>query len=303
LRLANRDHAYEGVALKFFEHFAAIAEAIDELWDDDDGFFYDRIEMRDGELVPIKVRSMVGVLPVLASVLVDEVLIDRAETVGKAFATMLGRRGFDMSAFAEKGLVHGEPGNRQLLLGVVGIDRVKRIFDRLFAEDEFLSPYGLRAVSQAHRDHPYDLVIGEFHASIDYEPAESTTNMFGGNSNWRGPVWLPVNYLAIRQFANFQRFFGDDFKLEYPTSSGEQRTFGEIGQDLADRIIAIWLPGPDGRRPVYGGTERFQTDPAWKDNLTFNEYFHGDNGAGLGATHQTGWTALVADLILDPPGS
>ena len=140
-------------------------------------------------------------------------------------------------------------------------------------------------------------------AWIDYEPAESTTTMFGGNSNWRGPVWMPVNYLAIRQFVLYDRFFGSDFKLEYPTGSGEQKTFAEIAQDLADRIVAIWLPDADGRRPVYGDTEKLQTDPAWKDNLTFNEYFHGDNGAGLGATHQTGWTALVADLIIDPPGS
>jgi len=131
--------------------------------------------------------------------------------------------------------------------------------------------------------------------------ALTTTSMFGGNSNWRGPIWMPLNYLAIRQFVLYQEYFGDDFKLEYPTGSGQERTFGEIAQDLSDRLISIWLPGPDGRRPLYGGTERLQTDPAWKDNLFFNEYFHGDNGAGLGAAHQTGWTALVADLILRPP--
>ena len=165
----------------------------------------------------------------------------------------------------------------------------------------FLSPHGLRAVSKRYENNPYTL-DGVPGAWIDYQPAESTTTMFGGNSNWRGPIWMPVNYLAIRQFVLYQRFFGDDFKLEYPTGSGQERTFGEIAQDLADRLVAIWLPDPDGRRPVYGGTEKLQSDPAWKDNLTFNEYFHGDNGAGLGATHQTGWTALVVDLILDPPG-
>jgi hypothetical protein len=138
-------------------------------------------------------------------------------------------------------------------------------------------------------------------ATIDYEPAESSTAMFGGNSNWRGPVWLPLNYLAIRQFGIFQRFFGDDFTVEYPTGSGEQRTFGQIAQDLADRTISIWLPGADGRRAVFGDTQRLQQDPAWKDNLLFFEYFHGDDGAGLGASHQTGWTALVIDLILDRP--
>jgi hypothetical protein len=158
----------------------------------------------------------------------------------------------------------------------------------------------LRAVSKRYERNPYTL-DGVPGAWIDYEPAESTTSMFGGNSNWRGPVWMPLNYLAIRQFMIYHAFFGDGFKLEYPTGSGNELSFGEIAQDLADRILSIWLPGPDGRRPLHGGTERLQSDPAWKDNLFFNEYFHGDNGAGLGAAHQTGWTALVVDLILDPP--
>ena len=156
-------------------------------------------------------------------------------------------------------------------------------------------------MSKRYENNPYTLE-GVPGAWIDYEPAESTTTMFGGNSNWRGPVWMPLNYLAIRQLVLYHRFFGDDYKLEYPTGSGEQRTFAEIAQDLADRLVAIWLPDAEGRRPLFGGVEKLQTDPAWKGNLTFNEYFHGDNGAGLGATHQTGWTALVADLILDPPG-
>ncbi len=181
-------------------------------------------------------------------------------------------------------------------------DDLRRTLTEFFDEDAFLSPHGLRAVSKRYENNPYTLA-GVPGATIDYEPAESTTTMFGGNSNWRGPVWMPVNYLAIRQFVIYQRFFGDDFKLEYPTGSGQERTFGEIAQDLADRLVSIWLPGADGRRPVYGGIERLQADPAWRDNLLFYEYFHGDNGAGLGAMHQTGWTALVADLILDPPGS
>ena len=247
---------------------------------------------------------MVGIIPLLAVVTIDEKVLARSTAVGKQFARLLDDRGLgDVDALTDRGLLRGEPGSRHLLLGVVGVDRLSRLFEKLFDEAEFLSPYGLRALSAYHREHPYELSVEGITATIDYEPAESTTAMFGGNSNWRGPVWFPVNFLAIQQFAINQRFFGDGFTVEYPTGSGEQRTFGEIAQDLSDRIIAIWLPGPDGRRPLYGGTERLQTDPAWKDNILFNEYFHGDNGAGLGAMHQTGWTALVVDLILAPPSA
>jgi hypothetical protein len=185
---------------------------------------------------------------------------------------------------------------------VINPDDLRSTLKEFFDEAAFLSPHGLRAVSKRYQGKPYTL-DGVPGATIDYEPAESTTSMFGGNSNWRGPVWLPVNYLAIRQFVLFHQFLGDDFTLEYPTGSGQERTFAEIAQDLADRIIAIWLPDHDGHRPIYGGTQRLQEDPAWKDNLLFFEYIHGDNGAGLGAMHQTGWTALVADLILDPPAA
>jgi hypothetical protein len=199
------------------------------------------------------------------------------------------------------GRVRGLGDERTVLLSVIAPDDLRRTLAAFFDETAFLSPHGLRAVSKRYEHDPYTLE-GVPGAWIDYEPAESTTTMFGGNSNWRGPVWMPLNYVAIRQFVLYQDFFGDDFTIEYPTGSGVERTFGEIAQDLADRLVAIWLPGPDGRRPLNGGVERLQSDPAWNDNLTFNEYFHGDNGAGLGATHQTGWTALVADLILDPPG-
>ena len=190
------------------------------------------------------------------------------------------------------------------MLAVVDHDALPRVLERLGDEAEFLSPHGIRSLSAIYRGRPFEFwQAGEVASTVDYEPAESTTALFGGNSNWRGPIWMPLNYLAIRQFVIYGHFFGDDFKLEYPTGSGRDHTFGQIAQDLADRIISIWLQGPDGRRPLYGGVERLQTDPAWKDNLVFNEYFHGDNGAGLGATHQTGWTALVADLILDPPSA
>ena len=180
---------------------------------------------------------------------------------------------------------------------MVGIDRLERLFAKLFDQDEFLSPYGLRALSAYHRDHPYQLDVEGFSATIDYEPAESTTDMFGGNSNWRGPLWFPLNYLVVSALERYHRFFGDELTIEYPTGSGNQLPLDVIAADLQDRLISIFLVGPDGRRPCFGWVERLQHDPAWKDNLVFNEYFHGDNGAGLGASHQTGWTGLVADVI------
>jgi hypothetical protein len=187
-----------------------------------------------------------------------------------------------------------------VLVSVVSPDQLTRIFATLFDESAFLSPHGLRALSKRHTT-PY-AVPGLPDAVIDYQPAESRTSMYGGNSNWRGPIWFPVNYLVIKALQQYEQFFGDDFTVEYPTGSGARHTLGYIARDLSDRLVGIWLPDADGRRPVFGGTEILQSDPAWHDNLPFHEYFHGDNGAGLGAMHQTGWTALVADLILDRPG-
>jgi hypothetical protein len=193
-------------------------------------------------------------------------------------------------------------GNRRVLLGVVGVPRFLRLLTWLFDENEFLSPYGLRAVSRALAQHPVTLDVGDMQASVDYEPAESTTGMFGGNSNWRGPIWMPVNFLVVEALVRYARFFGDELEIEYPTGSGNQHTLGEIAAELRERLISLFIVGDDGRRPCFGWVERLQTDPAWKDNLLFNEYFHGDNGAGLGASHQTGWTGLVAELILRARG-
>ena len=218
--------------------------------------------------------------------------------VAKRFPRLLRRQGLEnLEKLAEAGLLKGEPGHRRLLLGVVGIERLERIFTKLFDESEFLSPYGLRAISAYHRDHPYRLEVEGIEASIDYEPAESTTDMFGGNSNWRGPLWFPLNYLVLESLERYDRFFGEELQIEYPTGSRQKLTLGQIAQDLRQRLVSIFLVGPDGRRPCFGGVERLQTDPAWKDNLVFNEYFHGDNGAGLGASHQTGWTGVIADTI------
>jgi hypothetical protein len=288
------------LGIKFLEHFAAISDAIDAqgLWDGQDGLFYDRLVTPSGAAVPVRVRSMVGIIPMLAAAVIDEQMLDRALATHRRFADSIQRQGIgDMDKLREAGLLRGEPGGQRLLLSAIGIDRLERLFTKLFDEGEFLSPYGLRALSAYHRDHPYELDVEGVRATIDYEPAESTTDMFGGNSNWRGPLWFPINYLVINSLERYQRFFGDEFAVEYPTGSGQRRPLSAIIGDLQDRLISIFLVGPDGRRPCFGWVKRLQDDPAWKDNLVFNEYFHGDNAAGLGASHQTGWTGIIADVI------
>jgi len=285
---------------KFLEHFAAIRDAIEAqgLWDETDGLFYDQLATADGRVVPVAVRSMVGIIPMLAAGVVDEELLDRTQAAGKHFADFLDRAGLrDREQLLELGLLRGEPGHRQLLLGVIGIDRLERLFEKLFDPAEFLSDYGLRSLSAYHREHPSVLAAPWVHAEIDYEPAESTVAMFGGNSNWRGPVWFPLNYLVIAALERYHRFFGDDYTVEYPTGSGRTLPLEAIARDLWDRLIAIFLVDAEGRRPCYGWVDRLQRDPRWKDNVAFSEYFHADNGAGLGASHQTGWTGLVADII------
>jgi len=290
----------DDLVLKFLEHFAAITEALDGLglWDETDGMYYDRLKTPDGQVVPVKVRSMVGIIPALAAAVIGENDISRSLTVGKRFAGFLDRHSLrDRDKLAEIGLLRGEPGQQRLLLSLCGVDRLQKLFAKAFDESEFLSPYGLRALSAYHREHPYRLEVDGITASIDYEPAESTTSMFGGNSNWRGPIWFPLNYLMISVLERYHRFFGDDFTIEYPTGSGHQLSLDQVAADLQDRLIAIFTQGPDGRRPCFGGTATLQDDPAWHDNLVFAEYFHGDNGAAIGASHQTGWTGLIADVI------
>jgi hypothetical protein len=288
------------LVLKFLEHFAAIRGALDSqgLWDEADGLYYDRLLTPSGQALSVRARSMVGLIPVLAVGVVDENDLQRALTMGKQFAGLIDAEGLtDPAKLREMGLLRGEPGEQRLLLSLAGPARLERLLARLFDEAEFLSPYGLRALSAWHRDNPCDFEVEGIRASVDYEPAESTTAMFGGNSNWRGPIWFPLNYLVISTLERYYRFFGDEVTIEYPAGSGKQLTLDLVALDLSDRLISIFTRGPDGRRPCFGGNQVLQNDHAWRDNLVFSEYFHGDNGSALGAAHQTGWTGLIADVI------
>jgi hypothetical protein len=285
---------------KFLEHFAGIADALQTVgvWDEQDGMFYDRLVLPDGNALPVRVRSMVAMIPLLAAAVVDEETLDRTLVTDKGFAGYLRRLGFEGAEdLAADGILRGTPGKRRLLVGVAGLDRVRRLCRALFDPAEFLSPHGLRSLSAYHRDHPYVLDVAGVHAGIDYEPAESTTAMFGGNSNWRGPVWFPLNYLVATALERYHEFFGAELTMEYPTGSGNNVALDAVAADLWRRLVSIFLVDDDGRRPCFGGVQRLQTDPRWRDNVLFFEYFHGDNAAGLGASHQTGWTGLVADVI------
>ncbi len=290
----------QDLALKFLEHFAAISEALDGLglWDEQDGLYYDRLKTPSGQAVPVRVRSMVGIIPALAAAVIGEDDLRQTLPVSKHFADFLTQQEMtDREKLSQRGLLRGEPGQQRLLLSICGPDRLERLFSKLFDESEFLSPHGLRALSAYHRGHPYQLQVEGITAGIDYEPAESTTAMFGGNSNWRGPIWFPLNYLIVSSLERYHRFHGDDFTIEYPTGSGQHLSLDKVAADLSDRLISLFTQDQDGRRACFGGTQIMQTDPAWHDNLIFSEYFHGDNGAAIGAFHQTGWTGLIADLI------
>jgi hypothetical protein len=286
--------------VKFLDHFALIEDALNAegLWDEEDGFYYDRLRMPDGSSAPMRVHSIVGLLPLLAVGAVSAEAVESAQIVDRRTYAMLKERRGDVARLAEAGLVRAEEHDPGVLLGVVRLERVLQLLEHVFDESEFLSPYGLRALSRRHAQTPFSLHVNGAHAEIGYEPAESASGMFGGNSNWRGPIWMPVNFLIVDAIGRYARFFGDALRVEYPTGSGRELTLGEIEADLRRRLVSIFLPGADGRRPCFGAVERMQTDLAWKDNLLFHEYFHGDDGAGLGASHQTGWTGLVADLII-----
>jgi hypothetical protein len=294
LVLVEHDPLYEDMATKFLEHFAYIATASEALWDEEDGFYHDVVELAGGKRVPLRVRSAVGLLPLGATTTLGPTTLARLPD----FAARLRWFTENKPAFAASiAHTHEREGVEGRLLSVVPPERLARVLAAMLDEAEFLSPHGLRALSARHRDEPYVVDLAGMRYSVDYEPGESTTSLFGGNSNWRGPVWFPVNVLLVEAIERFARFYGDDVTVECPTGSGQHHTLSHVADELSRRLVATFLDDAEGRRPAFGPAEKLQHDPALHDRLLFNEYFHGDTGAGLGASHQTGWTGLVADLI------
>jgi hypothetical protein len=301
IELAAHEPFYQDMAVKFADHFLWIAHAMNQtgpegMWDEEDGFYYDVLRLPDGSARRLKVRSIVGLLPMCATAVIEPWQRERVPKAVSILTERLQRMpelresihptGPGQLGYAERGIA-----------ALVNPVRLRRILSRMLDENEFLSPYGIRALSRFHADHPYVVDVEGQEFRVNYLPAESDTGMFGGNSNWRGPIWMPVNAVLIRALLSFYLFYGDNFKVECPTGSGNLMNLFEVAHEIANRLERIFLRDKSGRRPVYGGTEKFQSDPHWKDCILFYEYFHGDNGAGLGASHQTGWTGLVAKLI------
>ncbi len=301
LELAERDPAYEDVAVKFLEHFFWIASAMDrigecqdELWDAGDGFYYDVLRFPDGNACRLKVRSLVGLLPLCATTVVSQETGEKFPRIVERARQFLHRHS-ELFANVAPPNVPGAAGRR--LFAIVNEDKLRRILARMLDPGEFLSDYGIRSLSRYHLDHPYEFDVNGQPFRVSYLPAESDTPMFGGNSNWRGPIWFPINGLLIRALLQFHMYYGDSFRVECPTGSGTRMNLFEVARELARRLSAIFLLDADGRRPVFGGAREFHTDPQWRDHILFYEYFHGDNGAGIGASHQTGWTGLVARFL------
>jgi hypothetical protein len=299
LELAEHDQAYEDIASKFFEHFVAITDAMNRLggsglWHEEDGFYYDQIKV-DGRSVPLRLRSMVGVIPLFAVEFIDEATLQRLPGFAKRTRWFLENRkdlAGQISYMAQDGCENGRH-----LLAIPSRERLERVLRYVFDEKEFLSAHGVRSLSRHYAEHPFKLQLSGREYRVDYVPGESNTWLFGGNSNWRGPVWFPLNFLLIEALERYHRFYGDDFMMEFPTGSGRKLNLAEIAAELSRRLITLFLPNGGGRRPALGLEARFVSDPHWKDLLWFHEYFHGETGEGLGANHQTGWTALVAKMI------
>jgi hypothetical protein len=302
LELSEGNPAYEDLASKFWEHFLYIAHAMRhrgghediELWDGDDRFFYDVLHLPDGNHFPLKVRSMVGLIPLFAvETLEPEALVRLSGFTRRLEWFVEHRPDLTEGVACMRTPGHGE----RRLLSVVDAERLRDILRIMLDEREFLSPFGIRALSRIHKDHPYVLNIDGHEYRVDYEPAESSTGLFGGNSNWRGPIWFPVNLLLVESLQKFHHYLGDGFTVECPTGSGRTMTLWEVAGEISRRLTRIFLRDESGRRPVFGRLDKFQADPHWRDLVLFHEYFHGDNGAGVGASHQTGWTAVVAKLL------
>ncbi|MBA5867499.1 MAG: glucosidase [Nitrospira sp. CR1.3] len=301
LELAAHDSVYEEMALKFLQHFMWIAAAMDrigehhdEMWDEEDGFFYDLLRLPDGSATRLRVRSMVGLLPLCASTVFDNEMVARFPDLLERARAFLRQHPELMATIAPP----NKPGYKdRRLLSILDESKLRRVLAKLLDENEFLSPFGIRSLSKFHLEHPYIFQVHAEEYRVDYLPAESNTGMFGGNSNWRGPIWMPVNALIIRALLNLYGYYGNDFTVECPTGSGKQMNLFEISREIVKRLGSMFLPDQQGRRPVFGGTQKFQSDPHWRDHILFYEFFHGDNGAGLGASHQTGWTGLIGRLL------
>jgi hypothetical protein len=303
LILAERNPMYEEMAFKFVQHSSWIAYAMDrigehhdEMWDEQDGFFYDLLRLPDGHATRLKVRSLVGLLPLCAATVFEGDVLERFPKLREMLALFRQRHPEIASHVAptDGGFI-GYKGRR--LLSILNKAKLQRVLGYMLDENEFLSPHGIRSVSRVHRDHPFSIWVGHEEHRVTYLPAESDNGMFGGNSNWRGPVWMPINVLIVRALLNLYHFYGDEFTVECPTGSGRHMTLFDVAKELSQRLAGIFLRDANGKRPVYGGTAKFQDDPHWRDYILFYEYFHGDNGAGLGASHQTGWTGLAAPLL------
>jgi len=297
VELARHRPAYEDMAVKFVEHFLWIASSMIHagedtgMWDEADGFFYDVLRLPDGRSQRLKVRSMVGLLPLCAATAFEGRVLERFPELSERLLRFLAARP-ELTAFIHDPLKFGYADRR--LGAILDETRLRRVLTTMLDEQEFLSPYGIRSLSRYHAEHPFIFRVGDQEYRVSYLPAESDTGMFGGNSNWRGPIWMPVNALIIRGLLQYYAYYGNDFTIECPTGSGRHLTLYEVAEEITRRLTRIFLRDDQGRRPVYGGTRKFQEDPHWRDYLSFYEYFHGDNGAGLGASHQTGWTGVIA---------
>jgi hypothetical protein len=305
MELAKHNPAYEDVASKFWEHFLSIAHAMSgghaqggrghDLWDDEDGFFYDVLHMPDDTRTPLRIRSLVGLIPLLAVQTLEPDVLNRHDGFRRRLEWFIENRP-DLTENVACMQTAGK-GERRLLAILDG-DQLRRVLRVMLDEREFLSPYGIRAISQVHRDQPYVLKVDGAEYRVGYEPGESSSGLFGGNSNWRGPIWFPINFLIVEALQKFHHYFGESFRVECPTGSGQMMTLSEVAQEISRRLSRIFLNDAQGRRPVFGAVDLFQNDPLWHDLIPFHEYFHGDTGAGVGASHQTGWTALVAKLLI-----
>jgi hypothetical protein len=301
LELAGGDRAYEDVASKFWEHFIYIADAMNHrgsdgigLWDEMDGFFYDVLRFPDGRKYPMRIRSMVGLIPLFAVETLESELLDRLPGFKRRLEWFIDNR---RDLIGNVACMRTRGKGERRLLSIVGRDQLRRVLEIMLDENEFLSPYGIRALSRYHKDHPYTLSLNGNEYRVDYEPAESSTLLFGGNSNWRGPVWFPMNFLLIESLQKFHHYLGDDFKVEFPARSGHLLTLWDVAAELSCRLSQIFLRDEKTERPLYRGMKKFQTDPHWNDLILFHEYFHGDSGRGVGASHQTGWTGLVTKML------